>query len=74
MNYFEKIAAIFASQDALLVSTTLVSMTPAANFATSSAGIVDTDGNTKFATCVNETGGNDVGNKLTPVSMAPVAN
>jgi hypothetical protein len=30
-------------------------MTPAANFATSSAGVVDTGG--KFATGVNDTGG-----------------
>jgi hypothetical protein len=33
----------------------LVSTTPAANFSTSSAGVVDTDG--KFATGVNDTGG-----------------
>jgi hypothetical protein len=42
-------------------------MTPAANFANSSAGDVDTCG--KFATGVNDTGG-----KLPPVSMTPVAN
>jgi hypothetical protein len=44
-----------------------VSTTPVANFATSSAGVVDTDG--KFATGVNDTGGkfatdvNDTGGK-----------
>ncbi len=38
--------------------------TPAANFATSSAGVVDTSG--KFATGVNDTGG-----KLPPVSKTP---
>jgi hypothetical protein len=41
---------IFASQGAPLVSTT-----PAANFATSFASVVDTGG--KFATSVNNTGG-----------------
>ncbi len=41
---------IFENQDAPLVSTT-----PAANFATGTAGVVDTGG--KFATGVNDTGG-----------------
>ncbi len=49
-----------------------VSMTPAANFATSFSSVVDTGG--KFATGVNDTGGkfaagvNDTGGKLPPVS------
>jgi hypothetical protein len=47
---FSKFAEIFASQGATLVSTT-----PAANFATSSASIVDSSG--KFATGVINTGG-----------------
>jgi hypothetical protein len=54
-----------------------VSATPAANFATSFASVVDTGG--KFATGVNDTGGskfaagiNDTGGKT--VSMTPVAN
>jgi hypothetical protein len=38
-------------------------MTPATNFATSTAGVVDTSG--KFATCVNDTG---------PVSTTPATN
>jgi hypothetical protein len=47
-----------------------VSTTPAANFATSSACVVDTSGN--FAPGVNETGGkfatgiNDTGSKFAP--------
>jgi hypothetical protein len=58
-----------------------VSMTLAANFATSFASVVDTGG--KFATGVNETGGkfaagvNNAGDNLPnlpPVSMTPVAN
>jgi hypothetical protein len=44
-----------------------VSTTPAANFATSSACVVDTSG--KFATGVNDAGG-----KLPPVSTTPAAN
>ncbi len=50
----------------------MVSTTLAANFATSSAGVVDTGG--KFANDVNDTGGkfatgvNDTGGKLPPVS------
>jgi hypothetical protein len=47
-----------------------VSTTPAANFATSSACVLDTGG--KFATAVNDTGGK--GGKLPPVSTTPVAN
>ncbi len=49
--------------------------TPVANFATSSACVVDTGG--KFATGVNDTGGkfaagvNDAGGKLPPVLMTP---
>ncbi len=55
-----------------------VSMTPAANFVTSSPCVVDTGG--KFATGVNDTGGkfaavvNDAGGKLPPVSTTPAAN
>jgi hypothetical protein len=66
-----------------------VSTTPAANFATGTAGIVDTGG--KFATTVNDTGGkfaarcrrhrwpiatgiNDTGGKLPPMSTTPVPN
>ncbi len=55
-----------------------VPKTPAANFATSSAGVVDTGG--KFATRVNDTGGkfatavNSTGGKLPPVSTTPAAN
>ncbi len=45
----------------------LVSTTPATNFATSFASVVDTGG--KFATGVNDTGG-----KLPPVLMTPAAN
>jgi hypothetical protein len=54
------------------------STTPVANFATSSACVVDTGG--KFPTGVNDTGGkfssgvNDVGGKLPPVSTTPAAN
>jgi hypothetical protein len=53
-------------------------MTPAANFATSSACVVDTDG--KFATGVNDTGSkfaagvNDVLGKLPLVSTTLAAN
>jgi hypothetical protein len=71
--FFRKFAEIFTSQGAPPVSTTLVailprvSITPAANFATSFAGVVDSGG--KFATGVNDTGG-----KLSPVSMTPAAN
>jgi hypothetical protein len=60
-NLFRKFAEIFASQGAPQVSTTqvanlpLVSTTPTANFATSFASVVDTDG--KFATSVNDIGG-----------------
>ncbi len=51
---------IFASQGALPVSTTQVAnlpslTTPSANFATGTAGVVDTGG--KFGTGVNNTGG-----------------
>jgi hypothetical protein len=45
-----KFAEIFASQSAPPISTT-----PVANFATSSAGVLDTGG--KFATGANDTGG-----------------
>ncbi len=47
-KFFRKFTEIFASQGAPLVSTTKV-----ANFATSTAGVVDTRG--KFATGVNDT-------------------
>jgi hypothetical protein len=47
---FSQVAEIFASEGAPLVSTT-----PGANFATRTAGVVDTGG--KFATSVNDTGG-----------------
>jgi hypothetical protein len=53
---------IFLSQGAPPVSTT-----PAANFATSTAGVVDTIG--KFVDDVNNTG-----DKLPAVSMTPAAN
>jgi hypothetical protein len=55
-----------------------VSTTSEANFATSSACVVDTGG--KFATGVNDTGGkfaagdNDAAGKLPPVSTTPAAN
>ena len=55
-----------------------VSATPAANFSTNSASVVDTGG--KFATGVNDTGGNlppvstTPAANLPPVSMTPVAN
>jgi hypothetical protein len=55
-----------------------VSTTTAANFATSSACVVDTGG--KFAIGVNDTGGkfavgvNDAGGKLPPVSLTLVTN
>jgi hypothetical protein len=61
---FRKFAEIFASQNAPPVSTT-----PTANFATSTAGVVDTSA--KFATGVNFTGGkfatgvDDTGGKWT---------
>jgi hypothetical protein len=64
---------IFASQGAPPVSTT-----PAENFATSFASVVDTG--SKFATGVNDTGGkfatgdNNAGGKLPPVSTTPAAN
>jgi hypothetical protein len=66
-------AEIFASQGAPPISTT-----PAANFATSFASVVDTGG--KFATGVNDTGDkfdaavNDTGGNMPPVSMTPAAN
>jgi hypothetical protein len=44
-----------------------VSTTPAENFATSSAGVIDTGG--KFAVGVNNAGG-----KLPPVSTTPAVN
>jgi hypothetical protein len=72
-KFFRKFAEIFASQSAPPVSTT-----PVVNFATSSAGVVDTRG--KFATGVKDTGGkfvtgvNDAGGKLPPVSTTPEAN
>jgi hypothetical protein len=52
---------MFPSEGAPAVSTTpvanlpLVSMTPATNFATGTAGVVDTSG--KFASVVNDTRG-----------------
>ena len=55
-----------------------VSTTPAANFATSFASVVDNGG--KFATGVNDTSGkfaagfNDTGGNLPPVSTTPAAN
>jgi len=55
-----------------------VSATPAANFYTIFASVVDTGG--KFATGFNDTGGkfatgvNDAGGKLPPVSTTPAAN
>ncbi len=55
-----------------------VSTTPAANFATSLASVVDTGG--KFATGVNDAGGkfaagiNDTGGNLPPLSTTPAAN
>ena len=51
-----------------------MSATPAANFATRFASVVDTGG--KFATGVNDTGGgvNDTGGNLPPVSTTPAAN
>jgi hypothetical protein len=62
IQIFQKFAEIFTSQGAPPVSTT-----PAANFPTSFASVVDTGG--KFATGVNDTGG-----KLPPVSTTPAAN
>ncbi len=64
---------MFASEGAPPVSTTImanlppVSMTPAANFATSTTGVVDTSG--KFAPVSTIPPAN-----FTPVSMTPVAN
>jgi len=55
-----------------------LSRTPAANFASSFASVVDTG--RKFATGVNDTGGkfatgvNDAGGKLPPVSTTAAAN
>jgi hypothetical protein len=55
-----------------------VSTTPAANFTTVFASVVDSGG--KFATGVNDTGGkyatgvNEAGGKLPPVSMTLAAN
>ncbi len=72
-KFFRKFAEISASQGAPPVSTTT-----AANFATSSACVVDTGG--KFATGVNDTGGNfatcaaDADGKLPLVSTTPAAN
>jgi hypothetical protein len=51
----------------ILPPVSLVLLTPVANFATSFASVVDTGG--KFATDVNDTGGN-----LPPVSTTPTAN
>jgi hypothetical protein len=48
-EFFRKFVEIFASEGALPVS-----MTPAANFATGTAGVVDTRG--KFSNAVNDTG------------------
>ncbi len=57
-KFFRKFAEIFASQGAPPVSTTSVatpvSTTPAANFYTIFASVVDTGG--KFATGLNDTG------------------
>jgi hypothetical protein len=59
---------IFASQGSLLVSTT-----PSENFATSTAGVVDTGG--KFATGVKDTGGNfAAGDNDTVGKLPPVLN
>jgi hypothetical protein len=72
-EFFRKFAEIIASQGAPPVSAT-----PAANFSSNFASVVDTGG--KFATGVNDTGGkfatgvNDAGRKLPPVSTTPVAN
>jgi hypothetical protein len=55
-----------------------MSVTPATNFATSLASVVDTGG--KFATGVNNTSGkfdagiSDTGGNLPPVSTTPAAN
>ncbi len=55
----------------------LLSTTPAVNFSTDTAGLVDTGG--KFATSVNNTGGkfaagvNDTSGNLPPVSESPVS-
>jgi hypothetical protein len=62
-EFFRKFEEIFASQGAPRVSMTPVaklppvSTTPAANFATSFACVVDTGG--KFAKSVNNTGSKD---------------
>jgi hypothetical protein len=76
---FRKFAEIFASQGAPPVANLQpVSTTPAANFATGFASVVDTGG--KFATGVNDTGGkfaagvNDTGGNLLKVSTTPEAN
>jgi hypothetical protein len=49
-----------------------MSTTPKANFATGTAGVVDTGG--KFATSVNDTGGKFATGKLPPVSMTAAVN
>ena len=70
---FQMFVEIFASQGAPLVLTT-----PAANFATSFASVVDTGG--KFATGVNDMGGkcaagvNDTSGNFPTVSITPAAN
>jgi hypothetical protein len=61
-KFFRKFAEIFACQGAPPVSTT-----PVANFSTIFASVVDTGG--KFATGVN-----DIGGKLPPALLTPVAN
>ncbi len=72
-DFFRKFAETFASQDEPPVSAT-----PAVNFYTIFASVVDSCG--KFATGVSDTGGkfatgvNDAGGKLPPVSTAPAAN
>jgi hypothetical protein len=65
-EFFRKFAEIFASQGA----TAPVSTTPAANFATSFASVVDTGG--KFATSVNDTGGKFAG-RTTAANLPPVS-
>jgi hypothetical protein len=83
-DFFRKFAEIIASQGAPPVSTTPaakllpVSMTPAANFSTNFASVVDTGG--KFATGVSDAGGKlplvstTPAVNLPPVSTTPVAN
>jgi hypothetical protein len=61
-EFFRKFAEIIVSKGAPPVSAT-----PAANFATSLASVIDTGG--KFATGINNTGGN-----LPLVTTTPVAN